>query len=152
MAEFLKILSVFISCIFFFAKVGVPSAILLFKFNFLKVFIVTVSSGIFGTIVFTYFSAALIKWWSKFNAKKNLLKKKKVFSKGNRRIITIKNKFGLAGLAAIMPIVPGIAIGSFLAERFFSNKQKIILYFSISIMVWSVGIYLLFYFFKKTVF
>ena len=151
MAELLKILSVFISCIFFFAKIGVPSAILLFKFNFLKVFIVTVSSGVFGTIVFTYFSAALIRWWSKYNEKKQLFKKKNVFSKGNRRLITIKNKFGLAGLAAIMPIMPGIAIGSFLAERFFSNKQKIILYFSISIMVWTIGIYLLFYFFKNTV-
>lgn len=152
MAEFLKIFSVFISCVFFFAKVGVPSAIILFKFDFLKIFIVTVTSGVFGTVVFTYFSAALIKWWGNFSKKRHDGVRKKIFTKGNRRIINIKNKFGLAGLAAIMPIFPGIAIGSFLAERFFSNKQKIILYFSISIMVWSVGIYFLFYFFKQRVF
>jgi hypothetical protein len=152
MAEFLKIFSVFISCVFFFAKVGVPSAIILFEFNFLKIFIVTVASGVFGTVVFTYFSAALLKWWGNFSKKRQDAVRKKIFTKGNRRIINIKNKFGLAGLAAIMPVFPGIAIGSFLAERFFSNKQKIILYFSISIMVWSVGIYFLFYFFKQRVF
>ena len=152
MTEFLKIFSVVISCILFFAKVGVPSAIILFKFNFLQVFIVAVTSGIFGTIVFTYFSAALIKWYSNFRIKRAGGNRKKIFTTTNRRIINIKNKFGLAGLAAIMPVFPGIAVGSFLAERFFSNKQKIILYFSISIIIWTVGIYFLFYFFKKNVF
>lgn len=152
MTDFLKIFSVVISCILFFAKVGVPSAIILFKFNFLKVFIVSVTSGIFGTIVFTYFSAALIKWWGNFQKKRLGGQRKKIFTTTNRRIITIKNKFGLIGLAGIMPIFPGIAVGSFLAERFFSNKHKIILYFSISIVIWTVGIYFLFYFFKKNVF
>lgn len=152
MTEFLKIFSVFISCVFFFAKLGVPGAILLFKFNFLKTFLVTVISGIFSTVVFTYFSSALIRWWNKFKEARNLFPNQKVFTKTNRRVIKIKNKFGLIGLAFIMPVFPGIPIGAFLAERFFANKQKIILYFSVSIVCWSVGIYLMFYFFKHGVF
>ncbi len=152
MTHFLKIFSVFLSCIFFFAKIGVPSAILVFKFDFLQVFIVSVSSGIFGTIFFTYFSAALIRWWSNFRAKKNLFPNQKVFTKTNRRIIRIKNKFGLIGLAFLTPVFPGIPIGSFLAERFFANKRRIISYFGLSIVCWTLAIYATFYFFKRSLF
>lgn len=150
MGNFLKVISVFLSCVFFFAKLGVPSAILLFKFDFLKVLIVCITSGLFGTVFFTYFSAALIRWWSNYRAKKNLFPGKKVFTKTNRKIIRIKNKFGLIGLAFITPIFPGIPIGSFLAERFFANKRKIIAYFGISIVFWTVLIYGMFYFFKRS--
>lgn len=148
MNDFLEILMVFLSCVFFFAKLGVPSAIILFKFNFLKVFIVTVSSGIFSNIIFTFFSAAIIKWWNKYKGKKHLAAKKKVFTKANRRIMKIKNKFGLAGLAFITPIFPGIPVGAFLAERFFKKKFKVIMYLNVAVVFWSLAMYAIFYFFK----
>lgn len=139
----------FLSCVFFFGKLGMPSAILLFKFNFLKVFITTVSSGIFSNVLFTYFSAGLLKWWHKYKDKKNLFSKKKVFTKTNRRMIKIKNKFGLAGLAFITPIFPGIPVGAFIAERFFKDKFKIIMYLSVAVVFWSLALYFLFYFFNR---
>ena len=149
MGSFLKVFTVFISCVFFFGKIGMPSAIILFKFDFLKVFIVTVSSGMFANIMFTYFSASLIKWWDAYKERKNLFVKKNIFTKGNRRIIRIKNKFGLKGLAFITPIFPGIAIGAFIAERFYKDKFKVIMYLNISVVFWSLTIYFLFYFFNR---
>ncbi|MDZ4664795.1 MAG: hypothetical protein SGJ15_07960 [Bacteroidota bacterium] len=151
MADILKILTVFISCVFFFGKLGVPSAIILFKFNFLKVFLVTVISGCFSNVIFTFFSSAILKWWDGYKTRKNLISVKKIFTKGNRRIIKIKKRFGLVGLAFITPIFPGIAIGAFIAERFYKDKFKVIMYLNVSVVFWSLAIYFLFYFFKHNV-
>jgi hypothetical protein len=124
-----------------------PSAIILFKYNFFKVFVVTVSSGCFSNVIFTYFSAAILKWWNNYKDRKNLFSKKKVFTKANRRIIRIKKRFGLAGLAFITPIFPGIPIGAFIAERFYKDKFRVIMFLNGGVVFWSIAIYLLFYFF-----
>jgi len=141
MAEFLKILSVFISIVFL-AKIGIGSAVILFKFNFLKVFIVSVTSGVFGAIVFTNFSVAILKWWDGLKTIKNSEKKKRVFTRSNRRVISVKKKFGLAGIALITPILLSIPIGSFIAQRFYKDKIKVITYISASVVVWTIIIYL----------
>ncbi len=140
MAEFLKVLSVFISIIFL-AKIGISSAVILFKFNFLKVFIVSVTSGIFGAIVFTHFSSVILNWWDRKFGKKNTRRKKNIFNKRNRRIIIIKRKFGLAGIAFITPVLLSIPIGSFLGQRFYRNKTKVITYISLSVVFWTLVIY-----------
>jgi hypothetical protein len=124
-----------------------PSAILLFKFNFLKVFLVTTISGCFSNVLFTFFSAAIIKWWNAYKERKQLFAKKKVFTKANRRIIKIKSRFGLTGLAFITPIFPGIPVGAFIAERFYKKKFKVIMYLNVAVIFWSVTLYFLFYFF-----
>lgn len=149
MTDLLKILTVFLSCVFFFGKLGVPSAIILFKFNFLKVFLVAVISGCFANVLATYFSAALIKWWDRYKIKNNLFSKKKTFTKTNRRIIRIKKRFGLIGITFITPIFPGIAVGAFIAERFYKDKFKVIMYLNLSVVFWTIVIYYLFYFFGR---
>lgn len=150
MNEFLKILSVFISCALFFGKVGMPAAVLLFKFNFIKVFLVSTSAGITGSILFTNISAALLKWWDKFKEKKNF-SKSKVFTKTNRFIIKTKKRFGLYGIALLSPILLSIPIGAFVAERFYKDKKRVIIALSISVIFWSITLYLLFLFFYKTI-
>ncbi|MFO0356915.1 MAG: hypothetical protein ACK50A_08170 [Sphingobacteriaceae bacterium] len=147
MGNFLKILSVFLSSATFFGKVGMPSAVILFEFDFIKVFAVTVSGGFFGNVVFTFLSAALLKWWNNFKDKQFGAKKVKHFTKGNRRIIRIKHRFGLAGIAALTPILFSIPLGAFLAERFYKDKSKVILYLTISVVAWNVILYFVYYFF-----
>lgn len=151
MNEFWKIFTVFLSCVFFFGKLGMPSAILLFKFNFLKVFLVTTISGFTSNVLFTYFSAAILKWWDGYKERKQLFAKKKVFTKANRRIIKIKKRFGLVGLAFITPIFPGIPVGAFIAERFYKKKIKVIMYLNVSVVFWSITLYFLFYFFAHDI-
>ncbi len=151
MNDVLKIFTVFVSCIFFFGKIGMPSAIILFKYNFFKVFVVTVTSGCFSNVLFTYFSAAILKWWDRYKDKKQLFAKKKIFTKTNRRIIKIKKRFGLVGLAFITPIFPGIPVGAFIAERFYKDKFKVIMYLNGAVVFWSIALYLLFYFFGNVI-
>ncbi len=148
MYDFWKIFTVFISCGLFFGKVGMPSAVVLFKFNFLKVFLVSVSGGISGSIFFTYLSAGIIKWWKKIKEKYfKEHKHPKVFTKRNRFIIKVKKRFGLYGIAFLAPILLSQPLGAFLAERFYKDKKKIIFAMSVAVVFWSVALYFLFLFF-----
>lgn len=128
-----------------------PSAIALFDFNFWKVMAVIWSGGISGAIVFTNLSAVLMKWWH--NAKIRYFRNHrhpKVFTKGNRRIIRIKQRFGIWGIALITPLGLSMPVGTFVAERFYKDKRKVILVFSAAIIFWSVAIYFLLLFFYDT--
>ncbi|MCE3260022.1 MAG: hypothetical protein K0S12_1663 [Bacteroidetes bacterium] len=124
-----------------------PAAVILFKFNFIKVFIVSCAGGIGGTIFYVYLSAALLKWWDNYKEKKQIFKKKKIFTKGNRRIIRIKNRFGLQGIAILTPVLLSIPLGAFVAERFYKDKRKVITYISIWVVIWSVAFYFIYYLF-----
>lgn len=147
MSEFFKILSVFLACTVAFGKLGMPAAVVLFNYNFYKVFIVTVLGGITGNIFFTNLSAAILKWVHNYRLKKNKIHSKKIFTRFNRRIIKLKNRFGLAGIAAITPVLLSTPLGAFLAERFFRDKGKIIIYLSISNIFWSITLYFLMLYF-----
>ncbi|MCE3225990.1 MAG: hypothetical protein K0S32_541 [Bacteroidetes bacterium] len=147
MAEFLKILTVILFCSLFFSKLGMPAAVILFKFNFIKVFIVSCVGGIGGTIFYVYLSAAILKWWDNYKEKKQIFNKKKIFTKGNRRIIKIKNRFGLTGIAILTPVLLSIPLGAFVAERFYKDKRKVITQISIWVIIWSIVFYCIYYFF-----
>ncbi len=121
-----------------------PTAVVVFKYNFIKVILVAGSGGITGNIIFTNLSAAILKWIEKYREKRNI--RKKVFTKTTRRMIRIKQRFGLAGIAAITPLISQ-PIGAFFAEKFFKDKKKIILYLSISVIIWAIALYFILYLF-----
>lgn len=136
-----KILGVFFTCTVFFCKAGVPAALLLFKEDFLTFFLVCTAGGITGNVVFTYLSAAILKKIHEYRVKRHLIHKKPIFTPFNRRIIKIKLRFGLFGIAAITPLALSTPLGAFLAERFFKKKKKIILYLSASVIFWELMFY-----------
>ena len=150
MDEFWKFVTVFLTCAFFFGKAGIPSAVAVFKFNFFKVMLASWTGGIFGNIFFTFLSAGILKVIHNYRAKRNLIHNKRIFTKFNRRVIRVKQKFGLTGIALITPII-GTPVGAFLAERFFKHKRRVIIYLSLSVMVWSLVLYFLMLFFYDRV-
>lgn len=150
MPEVLKILSVFLSSSLAFGKLGMPMAIAVFKKSFLKVILVTIAGGVTGNIVFTNLSAAIIKGIHNWRLKRGLIHKKKIFTKFNRRIITVKKRFGLVGIAIITPMFLSTPLGAFLAERFFRDKKRVIVYLSVSTVGWAFALYFLFTFFYDT--
>ncbi|MBP7808434.1 MAG: hypothetical protein KA163_04015 [Bacteroidia bacterium] len=152
MEEFWKIVPVFITSMLGFGKISVPSAIALFDFNLWKVLIVTCAGGVTGVIVFTNISAVLMKWWH--NAKMQYFRNHrhpKVFTKGNRRIIRIKKRFGIWGIALVTPLGLSIPVGTFIAERFYKDKKKVVFVFSTAVIFWYVTIYFLLLFFYDTI-
>lgn len=151
MTDFWKIVWVFVSCALFFGKIGMPAAVVLFKFSFWKIFIVSNLGGFFGNIVFTYLSSAIIEWWEKvkINYFKNH-KHPKIFNKTNRFIIKVKKRFGLWGIAFFTPILLSIPIGAFIAERFYKEKKKVIFALSVAVSFWSIALYFLYLFFYES--
>ncbi len=135
------------SCALFFGKVGMPAAVIVFEFDFVKVILVSCSGGIIGTIVFTYLSAGLLKWWKTFKNKRFPSTQTSTFKKSNRRIVRLKNRFGLTGIAVLTPFLLSIPVGAFIAERFYKDKKKVITAISISVVAWSFLLYGVFYLF-----
>jgi hypothetical protein len=62
---------------------------------------------------------------------------KKVFTKRNRRIVTIFRKYGLFGIAFLTPVILSIPIGTIIANSLEPKKRKIFLFMFISILFWS---------------
>ena len=143
--EFVKIFTVILFCSLFFSKMGMPAACILFKFNMLKVIVVSCIGGIGGSIFYVFLFGAIIKWYDAYKLKKNGGKKKIIFTKGNRRIIKIKKRFGLLGISILTPVILSIPLGAFLAERFYKNKPKVILYLSVCTVFWSFAFYFIYY-------
>lgn len=110
--------------------------------------LIACGGGIVGNIVFTYLSAAILKAWHNYRAKRGLIHKRKIFTPFNRRIIRVRARFGLAGIAFITPILLSTPIGALIAERFYKDKKKIIVYLSGATLFWGLTLYLLLYFFE----
>lgn len=125
---------------------GMPTIVIYFRFDFFYSFIFAVGSGFAGSFIYTYFSYYIIQWWNKLQRRWQK-HPKKIFTKSNRRIIKIKNTFGLTGIALLSPVLLSIPLGAFLGEKFYKNKNKVILYLNASILFWFLTLYILMKFF-----
>jgi hypothetical protein len=129
-----------------------PLVIGQFKFSFAESILWTNVGGVAGIFFFAFLSEKLLRWWKQLfhSSKQNMLKKKprkkKLFTKRNRRIVRIKQQYGLIGIAGLTPFLLSIPVGVFLAVRYYHSSRMKFLYLIISNLVWSV-IYTLFYMF-----
>ena len=132
-----------------------PLAVMDFGFGFLKTIVLTNIGGIAGILFFTYLSEGIIKIWRRFvqgnrkpenHIKYIGLKKRKIFNHRNRRIVKIKTKYGLAGIAVLTPLLLSIPVGVFLALRYFRSVKMRFAYLALSNFIWSI-IYTVFYMF-----
>lgn len=74
---------------------------------------------------------------------------RKRFSERNRRLATIWRKYGLAGVAALTPLVLTPIGGALVAVSFGGPRQKLLFYMLISAAVWSVVLNAAVYFFGR---
>ena len=100
--------------------------------QFGEVVLTTSTGDAFGVLLFYYGGTYLFKWTSHWKSKKI----KPVFTKGRRRIVYIKHKFGLIGFIAISVII-SVPITSLLAAKFFKHNKFTPLWLIIGFMVWS---------------
>ncbi len=132
-----------------------PLAILEYNMGIAKTIILTNIGGLLGIFFFSYLSDLVIHLWKNhlapylkkfFSLKEPLFKKrkKKKFTKRNRRIINIRTKYGLIGIAFATPILLSIPVGAFLVVRFFGKKPIMLSYLAGANVLWSV-IFTVFY-------
>ena len=144
MGNWWEIASVFLLSTVKFVFGGVPLA-LAYGFSFFKAVVITSLGGFAGILTFVAVSDFLLRKYKERQHKKHHdhpapKKNKKVFSKKNRLIIHVKQRFGLIGIATLTPLLFSIPVGCFLATRYFKDKQRVILYMFVSILFWSVSI------------
>lgn len=130
-----------------------PLAVMQFKFSFVETILWTNIGGILGVYFFAYLSDKLMEWWQGTFRKKQKpgepgKKRKKIFTKRNRRIIRIKQRYGLIGIALITPLLLSIPVGTFLMVRYYHRSRFKFVSLIASNIVWSV-IYTFFYIFWK---
>ncbi len=129
-----------------------PLVIIQFEFSFLETILWTNVGGIAGIYFFAFLSEKLIAWWNRTfrNPRRKSADKedqsKKIFTKRNRRIVNIKQKYGLIGIAISTPFLLSIPVGVFLAVRYYRSSRTKFLYLIASNVLWSV-IYTAFYMF-----
>ena len=129
-----------------------PLVILQFEFSFAETILWTNVGGIAGIYFFAFLSERLIHWWKKIFRKSNgsvlvdEQQAKKIFTRKNRRIVRIKQKYGLIGIAVSTPLLLSIPVGVFLVVRYYHSSRSKFLYLIASNLIWSV-IYTGFYMF-----
>lgn len=129
-----------------------PLVIFQFEFSFVETVLWTNVGGIIGIYFFAFLAERLIVWWNRTfrkssrNPPNSDKKKKKIFTRKNRRIVRIKQKYGLIGVAFMTPLLLSIPVGVFLVVRYYRTSKTKFLYLIASNVIWSV-IYTVFYMF-----
>ena len=127
-----------------------PLVVFQFEFSFVETLLWTNVGGIIGIYFFAFLSEKIIAWWNRTfrkssrNTPGNDKKKKKIFTRKNRRIVRVKQKYGLIGVAFITPLLLSIPVGVFLVVRYYRTSKTKFLYLIGSNVIWSV-IYTVFY-------
>ncbi|MCX8081565.1 MAG: hypothetical protein N3F09_10055 [Bacteroidia bacterium] len=121
----------------FFGKIGFASAFLFFGKNFPAIFLMVAGGAFTGSIIFSTLSEKLFGWWNRrFPYRLKSAKIKKI-----RRIIRIKEKFGLWGIALLSPVLLSYPGGCFISVKFFKQKWKIIFAMTLSASFWTTFFY-----------
>ena len=123
-----------------------PLAIMEFKFGFFETIIWINLGGILGIYFFAYLSKGLIDWVKKLvknrsgeqHRAKRKRENKKIFTKRNRKIIRIKQRYGLFGIAASTPILFSIPVGAFLVVRYYPRVKTRFLTMILANFIWSL--------------
>ena len=133
-----------------------PLAILEFRFGLIETLILSNLGGTLGIFFFAYLSEKIIYLWKKYlrprfgrlrSSKNNTAEKKiskPLFTKRNRRIAHVKSRYGLAGIAAITPLLLSIPVGVFLVVRYFGKNKLRFPFLMAANFIWSL-IYTTFY-------
>ncbi len=130
-----------------------PLAIMEFRFGFFETILWINLGGILGIYFFAYLSEGLNNWINSKLQQRKLKKEnstdqsqKKRFTKRNRRIIRIKQRYGLIGISMSTPILFSIPIGVFLVVRYYRHVKTRFLYMITANLIWSL-FYTFFYMF-----
>lgn len=131
-AEGLKILGLLVFCG---TKILMgPGAVLASGYDRITTIVISFAGACLGSLFFLKLGRWAFEKWEKLFPSK---KKKKVFTRKNRFLVSFKKNFGVIGLALIIPII-SIPASAIISSRYFSEDPKTIPSFIVSSALWSV--------------
>ena len=102
-------------------------------YELLETILITQAGAMLGICVFYFAGGAIFMKLDSLRRKKH----KKIFSKKNRTIVRVKNKFGVVGLVATIGLI-SVPLCSLLAARYFRHSRATIWLLMGSAAVWTV--------------
>lgn len=120
-----------------------------YNFSFGESFLVTTIGGLIGIFTFYYAGTKITTWWRHIIAliKSVFMRKpasvieqkpRRNFTRSRRFTIRVKMRFGLFGIAFVTPCIISIPIGTMIAGNFYRKKKGVLLYFIVSLLLWSL--------------
>ncbi len=128
-----------------------------YGFDFKQIFITTTIGGILGVLFFAFLTTPIVKLWDYLTGKtkgrnkpakfippefeeeeEEIIVRKRIFTKKNKRIVKLKVNYGLLGIAIVTPAIISIPIGTFIAIRFYPDKKTTVPYLLLSLVCWSL--------------
>ncbi|MBK7213490.1 MAG: hypothetical protein IPH88_09410 [Bacteroidales bacterium] len=128
--------------------------------NYFQTVASTSAGGIMGVLLFFYMSRVIIRMYDQYirsyvhdavhyiaiKVKKGHIAERyfpssrirRKFTFSNRLFVRVRKKYGFIGIVILTPVLFSIPVGSFLAARFYSNRQYAVLYLSASVLIWSL--------------
>ncbi len=116
-----------------------PSLMIAAGYSWWEVIIVTTIGAVIGVLLFYNAGKAIFTWWSKFRAnskRQNTSNKKPKPTKGKRKFILFKDKYGLPGLILISGAL-SVPISAVLGAKYFRHNKKTPLYLIVAFMCWA---------------
>lgn len=129
--EIVKILTVYLLTMLKF--IAGPTLGYASGFSFLGTVLVTVSGTMSSVLLFTFLGRILRE-----RVLKRFFKRKKVFTKRNRRFVYVWKKYGLIGVTFLTPLLFTPIGGTILLTSFGSPRGRIITWMFIWATIWAV--------------
>ncbi len=119
-----------------------------YNMSYWQSFLYTTGGGTLGIFVFYFAGHYISDWWKRNMAKiKSFFTRRpitdftgenrRIFTRTNKLIVRVKNRFGLAGVAFVTPCLISIPIGTLVAVAIYRKRKPVILYLLISLVLWS---------------
>ncbi len=142
---FLKILGIALGCTLK-PVIAIPASVAAGA-EFYQTILGGIIGGCFGITVYLYSLDYLLKTYKKHlhNKKQHEIietpvKKKPIFTKRNRMIVRLMQKYGLNGIAVLTPLLSlplGVFIAGRINDKFIQNRKKVLLYLCTSMVIWT---------------
>lgn len=125
-----------------------------YGFSFLETFICCMLGALISSSIFyfgsNYFMQKSLERRVRINkkreAKGKTTRSKKVFTKTNRRIVSVKKSIGIYGACYLFPFFLSIPLGSIITAKFYKHQKKtyflIILFLTINCLIVTSATYL----------
>ena len=116
-----------------------PLAVYVFKMSFFETILYTNLGGIAVIAIFTLISKGFLRVFAFLIplSRTNSGKPRKVFTRRNRQLVNLKNKYGLLGIIILTPVLLSIPVGVFLNTKYYGHMKISYLYMLIGQIVWS---------------
>jgi MFS family permease len=142
---FLKILGIALGCAVK-PVIAIPASVAAGA-EFYQTILGGIIGGCAGITIYLYSLDYLLKTYKKHLHNKRQhdivatpVKKKPIFTKRNRMIVRLMQKYGLNGIAVLTPLLSlplGVFIAGRINDKFIQNREKVLFYLCVSMVIWT---------------